>query len=40
MIVVYNEATWENFVKARFVIFRCQKYFKKRVHRNDKKNLP
>ena len=29
-----------NFLKARFVIFRCQKYVKKRVHRNDKKNLP
>ena len=29
MIVAYNEATWENFLKARFVIFKCQKYVKK-----------
>ena len=28
----------ENFLKAQFVIFRCQKYVKKRVHGNDKKN--
>ena len=30
----------ENFLKAQFVIFRCQKYVKKRAHGNDKKNLP
>ena len=29
MIVVYNEATWCTFLKAQFVIFRCQKYVKK-----------
>ena len=29
MIVVENRATWGNFLKARFVIFRCQKYVKK-----------
>ena len=40
MIVVWNEATWGTFLKAQFVIFRCQKYVKKRVHRNDKKNVP
>ena len=39
MIVVWNRATQETFLKARFVIFRCQKYVK-RVHRNNKKNLP
>ena len=27
-----------NFLKARFVIFGCQKVCKKRVHRNDNKN--
>ena len=29
MIVVENRATWENFLKSRFVIFKCQKYVKK-----------
>ena len=29
-----------NFLKARFVIFGCQKICKKRVHRNDQKKLP
>ena len=29
MIVVWNRATQETFLKARFVIFRCQKYVKK-----------
>ena len=29
MIVVGNGATQETFLKARFVIFRCQKYVKK-----------
>ena len=39
MIVVGNRATQETFLKAQFVIFRCQNK-SKRVHRNDKKNLP
>ena len=38
--VVENRAAQEIFLKARFVIFRCQKYVKKRVHRNDKNSLP
>ena len=29
MIVVGNRATQETFLKARFVIFRCQKFVKK-----------
>ena len=29
MIVVYNEVTWETFLKSRFVIFMCQKFVKK-----------
>ena len=29
-----------DFVKAQFVIFSCQKYVKKRVHGNEKINLP
>ena len=29
-----------NFLISWFIIFRCQKYVKIRVHRNDKKNLP
>ena len=40
MILVGNEATQRTLLKARFVILRCQKYVKKRVHRNDEKNLP
>ena len=39
MIVVGNGATQETFLRARFVIIRCQKYVK-RGHRNGKKNLP
>ena len=38
--VVENRTAQETFLKTRFVIFRCQKYVKKRVHRNDKNNLP
>ena len=38
-LVVENGATQETFLKSRFVIVRCQKYIK-RVHRNDKKNVP
>ena len=38
--VVENRAAQDTFLKTRFVIFRCQKYVKKRVHRNDKNNLP
>ena len=30
----------KDFLKAQFVIFRCQKYVKKRVHGNKKINLP
>ena len=40
---VFSSMKWsnpENFLKAQFVIFRCQKYVKKTVHGNDKKNLP
>ena len=40
MIVMGNGATQRTLLKARFVILRCQKYVKKRLHRNDKKNLP
>ena len=29
-----------DFLKARFVSFKCQKYVKKRVHGNEKNNLP
>ena len=29
-----------DFLKAQFVIFKCQKYVKKRVHGNEKMNLP
>ena len=29
-----------DFLNVRFVIFRCQKYVKKKVHGNDKNNLP
>ena len=39
-LVVGNRETRDTFLKARFVLFRCQKYVKKRVHKNDKKNLP
>ena len=39
-LVVGNGATQETFLKSRFVIFRCQKYVKKRLHKNDKKKLP
>ena len=40
MIVVWNRATQETFLKTRLIIFRRQKYIKKRVHRNDQKKLP
>ena len=30
----------ENSLKAQFVIFRCQKYVKKKVHRNGRTTLP
>ena len=30
----------KDFLKTQFVIFRCQKYVKKRLHGNDKNNLP
>ena len=40
MIVVGNGATQETFLKARFVIFRCQKYVKKGYIEMTKKNLP
>ena len=38
----YRSVKWSDpgdFLKAQFVIFRCQKYVKKRVHRNEKMNL-
>ena len=37
MIVVYNEATQYTFLKSQFVIFRCQKYVKKRYIERTKK---
>ena len=42
-IFLPSSLKWGNpgdFLKAPFVIFRCQKYVKKRVHRNEKMNLP
>ena len=39
MIVVVNGANQETFLKARFVIFRCQKYVKKGA-KKWQKNLP
>ena len=39
----HSSVKWSNpgdFLKAQFVIFRCQKYVKKRVHGNEKMNLP
>ena len=30
----------KDILKAQFVIFRCQKYVKKRIHGNEKINLP
>ena len=39
-LVAWNRPTQKTFLKSRFVIFRCQKYIKKRVHRNRKKKLP
>ena len=38
MIVVGNRATQETFLKARSVIFRCQKYAKKGYIEMTKKN--
>ena len=38
MIVVGNRATQETFLKAQFVIFRCQKYVKKGYIEMTKKN--
>ena len=38
----HSSVKWSDpgdFLKAQFVIFRCQKYVKKRVHRNEKMNL-
>ena len=40
MIVVGNRATQDHFLKAQFVIFRCQKYVKKGYIETTKKNLP
>ena len=37
-LVLGNGVTQETLLKSRFVIFRCQKYVKKRVHGSDKKN--
>ena len=37
MIVVYNEAILDTFLKPRFVIFRCQKYVKKEYIEMTKK---
>ena len=37
-LVVKNRATQETFLKARFVIFRCQKYVKKGYIQMTKKN--
>ena len=34
-----KESSPGNFLKAQFVIFRCQN-MQKRAHRNDKKSLP
>ena len=39
-LVLGNGVTQETLLKSRFVIFRCQKYVKKRVHKNHKKKLP
>ena len=39
----HSSVKWSDpgdFLKAQFVIFRCQKYVKKRVHGNEKMNLP
>ena len=39
----HSSVKWSNpgdFLKAQFVIFRCQKYVKKRVHGHEKMNLP
>ena len=39
----HSSVKWSSpgdFLKAQFVIFRFQKYFKKRVHGNEKMNLP
>ena len=39
---VYNSVKYsdlKDFLKARFLIFKCQKYVKKRVHGNEENNL-
>ena len=38
--VVENRATQETFLEAQFCNFQMSKICKKRVHGNDKKNLP